>query len=83
MDTVLHFDLAKIIETIGYLGVGIIVFAESGLLVGIFLPGDSLLFTAGFLASTGIFNIFFLALICFLAGVGSGYQSEFSRKSCT
>ena len=39
------------ITTIGYVGVFAIVFAESGLLIGFFLPGDSLLFTAGFLAS--------------------------------
>jgi membrane-associated protein len=40
-----------LIETVGLLGIFAIVFAESGLLVGFFLPGDSLLFTAGFLAS--------------------------------
>lgn len=62
-------DLKAIIETIGYFGVFAIIFAESGLLVGFFLPGDSLLFTAGFLASQGIFNIHVLVIGCFLAAV--------------
>ena len=44
-------DPERLIEAFGLLGVFLIVFAESGLLVGFFLPGDSLLFTAGFLAS--------------------------------
>jgi len=44
-------DPKDIIETVGLLGIFGIVFAESGLLVGFFLPGDSLLFTAGFAAS--------------------------------
>ena len=44
-------DAERLIEAFGLLGVFVIVFAESGLLVGFFLPGDSLLFTAGFLAS--------------------------------
>jgi membrane-associated protein len=44
-------DPEKIVETVGLLGVYLVVFAESGLFVGFFLPGDSLLFTAGFLAS--------------------------------
>lgn len=61
--------LQTIIETIGYIGVFGIVFAESGLLIGFFLPGDSLLFTAGFLASQGIFNIWILSIGCFLAAV--------------
>jgi len=43
-----HFDLPQLIQTIGYLGLFGIVFAESGLFFGFFLPGDSLLFTAGF-----------------------------------
>ncbi len=51
------------------MGIFSIVFAESGLLIGVFLPGDSLLFTAGFLASTGVFNIFFLVVFCFIAAV--------------
>jgi membrane-associated protein len=41
-----------LIDTFGLLGIFIVVFAESGLLIGFFLPGDSLLFTAGFLASS-------------------------------
>ncbi|HKH06794.1 MAG TPA: VTT domain-containing protein [Acidimicrobiales bacterium] len=44
-------DPQHLIETLGLIGLFGIVFAESGLLVGFFLPGDSLLFTAGFLAS--------------------------------
>jgi membrane-associated protein len=44
-------DPKSLIDDIGLWGVFAIVFAESGMLVGFFLPGDSLLFTAGFLAS--------------------------------
>lgn len=60
-------DTTSLIQTIGYLGITAIVFAESGLLVGFFLPGDSLLFTAGFLSSQGQFHIWLVALLCFLA----------------
>jgi membrane-associated protein len=45
------------------------VFTESGLLFGFFLPGDSLLFTAGFLASQGFLNIWVLMIGCFIAAV--------------
>jgi membrane-associated protein len=44
-------DPKHLIDLFGLIGIFAIVFAESGLLVGFFLPGDSLLFTAGFLAS--------------------------------
>jgi membrane-associated protein len=44
-------DPKGLIDDVGLLGIFAVVFAESGLLVGFFLPGDSLLFTAGFLAS--------------------------------
>jgi membrane-associated protein len=46
-----------LIATFGTIGILTIVFVESGLLVGFFLPGDSLLFTAGLLASQGRLNI--------------------------
>src|SRR5579885_1649890 len=65
----MDLDLKEVIITIGYLGVFAIVFAESGLFFGFFLPGDSLLFTAGFLASQDVFNLLVLALGCFLAAV--------------
>ena len=66
----MHFDLREFIIAVGYLGVLAIVFAESGLLIGFFLPGDSLLFTAGFLASSlNIFDIRALAIGCFIAAV--------------
>ena len=53
----MHFDLAQIIQTVGYIGLFAIVFAESGLFFGFFLPGDSLLLTAGLLASQGKLEI--------------------------
>jgi membrane-associated protein len=63
------FDLATTIKIIGTAGVAAIVFAESGLLIGFFLPGDSLLFTAGFLASQGYLYIIPLILATFIAAV--------------
>lgn len=44
--------MIELIRSVGYIGMFAIIFAESGLFIGFFLPGDSLLFTAGFLAST-------------------------------
>ncbi|MEO6462256.1 MAG: VTT domain-containing protein [Candidatus Eisenbacteria bacterium] len=63
------FDLEQSIRTIGLWGVFAVVFAETGLLIGFFLPGDSLLFTAGFLASQGVFDIHALSHGCFVAAV--------------
>ena len=75
------FDLKTTLPLIGYFGIFFIVFAESGLFFGFFLPGDSLLFTAGFLASQWIFDIGTLAVICFLAAVlGDSVGYTFGRK---
>lgn len=63
MEFFLGIDLTALIKTIGLAGVFFIVFAESGLLIGFFLPGDSLLFTAGFLASQGFLSIYWLVLL--------------------
>jgi len=50
-------------------GITAIIFAESGLFFGFFLPGDSLLFTAGLLASQGYFNFPLLLIFTFTAAV--------------
>ncbi len=77
----MHFDLVELIKTVGLLGVFGIVFAESGLLIGFFLPGDSLLFTAGFLASQGFLNIWVLAIGSFVAAVvGDSVGYAFGHK---
>jgi len=81
LDSLLHLDLIKIIESVGYFGLFAIIFSESGLLVGFFLPGDSLLFTAGFLASQGFFNILLLTPMTFIAAVmGDSVGYAFGQK---
>ena len=62
-------DLEQLLITVGYLGIFAIIFAESGLLIGFFLPGDSLLITAGVLAAHGTFELPLLVVICFVAAV--------------
>ena len=81
----MHFDLVQIIKSLGYFGVWGIIFAESGLLIGFFLPGDSLLFTAGFVASQQLLNIWVLiigAFICAVLGDNVGYATghRFGRR---
>ena len=58
-----------LLETFGTIGLFAIVFAESGLLFGFFLPGDSLLFTAGLLASQGKLSLPVILVGCFVAAV--------------
>ena len=62
-------DPRNLIETFGTIGLIAIVFAESGLLFGFFLPGDSLLVTAGLLASQGHLNLPVILVGCFVAAV--------------
>ncbi len=76
------FELDSLLRTVGYLGIFVIIFAESGLLIGFFLPGDSLLFTAGFLASQGVFNIALLCIVTFIAAVlGDNVGYQFGKKA--
>ena len=75
------FDLVSLIKTAGYLGLFGIIFAESGLLIGFFLPGDSLLFTAGFLASQGFLNVWLLTVITFSAAIlGDNFGYAMGKK---
>lgn len=70
-------DPEFLIETFGTLGILAIVFIESGLLVGFFLPGDSLLFTAGLLSANGTLPDLWILLltipIAAIAGDQVGY----------
>ncbi len=63
------FDVVDLVKSAGYLGITAVIFAESGLLLGFFLPGDSVLFTAGFLASQGFLDVRVLVILCFLAAI--------------
>lgn len=65
----LHFDLLPIIQAVGYPGVAAIIFLESGVVIGFWLPGASLLFTAGLLSSQGVFDVRILIPLVTLAAV--------------
>lgn len=76
-------DLIEFIKWGGVFAVAAVIFAESGLLIGFFLPGDSLLFTAGFLTHTGHLpiNIHLLVFIMFIAAtVGDSVGYTFGRR---
>ena len=63
-------DVRAIIAWGGYVGLTAIIFAETGLLVGFFLPGDSLIVTAGLLSATmGVFNVYLLGLLLTVASI--------------
>lgn len=62
-------DPTYLLQLFGYIGLAVIVFSESGLLVGFFLPGDTLLITAGIFASQGHLNIVLTLLIVIAAAI--------------
>ena len=84
------YNVPELIRWGGYVGLFGIVFAETGLLVGFFLPGDSLLVTAGLFAATGELNITLLVLalsVAAIVGDAVGYaigwrsgQALYNRK---
>jgi membrane-associated protein len=81
MDFLHLLDPLEIIKTLGIIGIFFIIFAESGLFFGFFLPGDSLLFTAGFLASQGFLDINILVWGCFFFAVlGDSVGYWFGKK---
>lgn len=62
-----YLDVHFLVSTFGLYGVTFIIFAETGLMLGFFLPGDSLLITAGIFASKGLLDITTLCIFLFLA----------------
>jgi membrane-associated protein len=98
VEALLHIDYESIVLSLGiisYIVIFGIVFAESGLLIGLFLPGDSLLFTAGFLAYKNIagtnlhfLNIWILIGVTFAGAVigdsvGYSFGHRIGRKIFT
>ena len=74
------FDPLFIIKTLGLIGIFAVVFVESGFFFGFFFPGDSLLFTAGFLASQGYFSLSLLMFGCVAATfLGGAFGYWFGR----
>lgn len=78
----LLLDPMFLVKTAGLAGVIAVVFAESGLFFGFFFPGDSLLFTAGLLASQGLLPIGWLLIGTFFAAVlGDSVGYWFGKKT--
>lgn len=75
-------NVDQIIQSGGLLAIGAIVFAETGLLIGFFLPGDTLLFSAGIFAATGRINIIALVVTVVISAiVGDNVGYQFGRKT--
>ena len=71
-------DPTHLVRDFGYLGLFITVFLESGIIFGFFLPGDSLLFAAGLLASQHHLNIFAVIILSVsgaILGNNAGYYT--------
>jgi membrane-associated protein len=65
-------DASSLLSSFGLIGIAIVLFAETGLLVGLFLPGDSLLFTAGIFAAAGASAPVHLNLFAVMAAAATG-----------
>lgn len=88
MGSIPGLDLVDVIIGLGIFAILLVVFAESGLLIGFFLPGDSLLFTAGVLYHAGILPgnvpipfVLFLFLLWAAATLGDTVGYWFGRKA--
>jgi membrane-associated protein len=75
------FDVDSLIRSGGIILISLIIFAESGLLIGFFLPGDTLLFAAGLAASNGQFSLPILLIAVILAAIiGDNVGYEIGKK---
>ena len=64
-----HIDLPLLVQSLGYPGITLAVFLESGVPFGFFLPGASMLFTAGLLTGQGFFNPWILIPLITIAAI--------------
>jgi membrane-associated protein len=74
-------NLPELVQWAGILGLAAIVFSETGLLVGFFLPGDSLLVTAGLFAARGYLDIYWLLPALTLAAISGNSLGYFIGRS--
>lgn len=72
---------SHLVKDFGYLGVFIALFLESGIIFGFFLPGDSLLFTAGLLASQHYMNIAALIIVSVVAAILGNSAGYYTGKT--
>jgi membrane-associated protein len=74
-------DPSHLVKNFGYVGIFVAVFLESGVVIGFFLPGDSLLFTAGLLASQGYMSLPALIAICVAAAILGNNAGYFTGRA--
>jgi membrane-associated protein len=74
-------NLPELVQWAGFFGLAAIIFSETGLLVGVFLPGDSLLVTAGLFAAKGYLNVYALAPTLTLAAICGNSVGYFIGRS--
>lgn len=77
-----QIDINQVLETGSLLLLALILFAETGLLIGFFLPGDTLLFAAGFFAAQGRLSLVFTLLVLFVGTlIGNMVGYEIGKRS--
>jgi membrane-associated protein len=74
-------DPKQILQTFGLLGISLVLAAETGLLIGFFLPGDTLLLSAGVFASQGLLQLpTLLPALCLAAIIGDNIGYTIGQK---
>lgn len=74
-------NLPELVQWAGLFGIAAIIFSETGLLVGVFLPGDSLLVTAGLLSARGYLNVYTLVPLLTAAAICGNSLGYFIGKT--
>ncbi len=74
-------NLPELVQWAGLFGIAAIIFSETGLLVGVFLPGDSLLVTAGLIAAKGYLNVYVLAPVLTIAAISGNSVGYFIGRT--
>lgn len=77
----MDFELIGLIKSVGYIGVWAIIFTECGIVFGIMLPGDTLLFTLGILARRGLYEVDIMTLGCIASAFsGNLFNYEMGKR---